>query len=255
VADASLNVPRSMWWSFLLNVAMGIVTLITMLFCIGPLVAALEAETPYVQLFLNSGSNAVAFVLCILLLILIFSGNITALATTSREVFAFSRDRGFPFSRFLSKMEKKRNIPFNSVYVVSFWSAVLCVINIGSTTAFNIIISLTLLALMSTYMLSIGCVTLKRLRGERLPPARWSLGRYGLPINMFAFWYAGFAVIFSCFPSTLPVDTSTANWAPAVWGGVILLSVVTYFFHGKKHFTAPVVFVEGKRTGGLQTTE
>jgi choline transport protein len=244
-----------MVWSFVMNVAMGIVTLITMLFCIGSLDDALAAETPYLQLFLNTGSNAVAYVLCILLLILIFSGNITALATTSREVFAFSRDRGFPFSRWLSRIEKKRNIPFNSVYAVSFWTAVLCVINIGSTTAFNIIISLTLLALMSTYMLSIGCVALKRIRGERLPPARWSLGRYGLVINVFAFFYCGFGVVFSCFPSTLPVDTSTANWAPAVWAGVIALSVMTYWLHGKKHFTAPVVFVEGKRTGGFQTSE
>jgi hypothetical protein len=141
------------------------------------------------------------------------------------------------------------------VYAVSFWSAVLCVINIGSTTAFNIIISLTLLALMSTYMLSIGCVALKRLRGERLPPARWSLGRYAVVINVFAFFYCGFAVVFSCFPSTLPVDTSTANWAPAVWVGVIALSWVTYILHGKKHFTPPIVFVEGKRTGGFQTSE
>ncbi|KIW24142.1 uncharacterized protein PV07_09874 [Cladophialophora immunda] len=255
VADASLNVPRSMWWSYLLNLSMGIITLITMLFCIGPLDEAINAETPYLQLFLNTGSNAVAYVLCILLLVLIFSGDITALATTSREVFAFSRDRGFPFSRWLSKIERRRNIPFNAVYATSFWSAVLCVINIGSTTAFNIIISLTLLALLSTYMVSIGCVCLKRIRKEPMPAARWSLGRYGLAINMFAFVYCGFAIVFCCFPSTLPVDTSTANWAPAVWAGVILLSVISYFLHGKHHFTPPVVFVEGKRTGGLQATE
>lgn len=254
VEDASWTVPRVMWWSFVLNVLMGIVVLITMLFCIGTLDDALNAEVPYLQLFVNTGSNAVAFVLTILLLILVFSGNITALATTSREVFAFSRDRGFPFSKWLSKMERKRNIPFNAVYATAFWSAVLCVINIGSTTAFNIIISLTLLALLSTYMLSIGCVSLKRIKGELLPPARWSLGRYGLGINLFALAYSAFAIVFSCFPSSLPVDTDTANWAPAVWAGVILLSVVTYMLHGRRHFTAPVVFVEGKRTGGLQGT-
>lgn len=244
-----------MWWSYLLNLFMGIIMLITMLFCIGSLDDAMNAGTPYLQLFLNTGSSAVAYALTIILLILIFSGNITALATTSREVFAFSRDRGFPFSRWLSTIEKKRNIPFNAVYATSFWSAVLCVINIGSSTAFNIIISLTLLALLSTYMLSIGCVCLKRLRGEPLPPARWSLGRYGLPINIFAFLYSGFAIVFSCFPTTLPVTTDNANWAPAVWAGVIVLSVATYFLHGSRHFTAPVVFVEGKRTGGLQGTE
>jgi choline transport protein len=229
--------------------------LITMLFLVGPLQDAIDAETPYLKLFLNTGKTGVALFLTILLLILIFSGNITALATTSREVFAFSRDRGFPFSRWLGKIERKRAIPFNAVYAVSFWTAVLCVINIGSTIAFNIIISLSLLALMSTYMLSIGCVALKRLRRERLPPARWSLGRWGMPINCFATVYAGFAVIMACFPLSLPVDLNTANWAPAVWAGVILLSVVTYWLHGRRHFTPPVVFVEGKRTGALQATE
>ena len=105
---------------------------------------------------------------------------------------------------------------------------------------------------MSTYMLSIGCVLLKRLRHEPLPPARWSLGRWGLPINVFAFFFAGFAVVMSCFPGTLPVTTASANWAPAVWAGVILISVFSYMLHGRKHFTPPVMFVEGKRIGGLQ---
>ena len=221
---------------------------------IGTLDQALAAEVPYLQLFLNSGSQGLTFFLTILLLILIFSGNITALATTSREVFAFARDMGFPFSSWLSKIERKRHIPFNAVYATAFFSGVLCLINLGSTFAFNIIISLTLLALLSTYMLSIGCVLLKRIRHEPLPPARWSLGRWGLPINAFAFVYSAFAIVMSCFPGGLPVTLDTANWAPAVWVGVMLLSVVSYFLHGKRHFTAPVVFVEGKRTGGLQGT-
>jgi choline transport protein len=65
--------------------------------------------------------------------------------------------------------------------------AYICLINLGSTFAFNIIVSLTLLAPPSTYMISIGCVLRKRLLREELPPARWSLGRFGIPINAFAF--------------------------------------------------------------------
>lgn len=150
------------------------------------------------------------------------------------------------------------NIPFNSVYFTSVFSAVLCFINLGSTLAFNIIVSLSLLALLSTYMISIGCLLLKRLRGEPLLPARWSLSRWGLPINAFAFCYSFFVIVFSCFPVGLPVNTSNANWAPVVWAGVIVLALVVYVLHGKKHFTAPVVFVEGRREVlgvGLQATD
>jgi amino acid transporter len=243
-----------MWWSFLLNVFMGIITLITMLFCIGPLEAVLASEAPYLILYQNTGSNAVAFVLLIILLILVFLGNITALATTSRELWAFSRDKGFPFSKWMSKMNHKRNVPDNSVYLTSVVAGILCLINLGSTFAFSIIISLTLLALLSTYMISIGCVLRKRLLGEELPPRRWSLGRFGTAINAFAFLYSGFVIVFCCFPGQVPITTSNANWAPAVWLGVLLLSGVIYVAHGRKHYTAPVVFVEGRRKGdvGLQ---
>jgi len=240
-----------MWWSYLLNVFMGIITLITMLFCIGPLDAAIASDAPYLILFKNTGSNAVAFVLLIILLILIFMGNITALATTSRELWAFSRDKGLPASKWISKMNHKRNVPDNAVYLTSVAAGVLCLINLGSTVAFNIIVSLTLLALLSTYMISIGCVLRKRLRGEELPPARWSLGRYGIAINCFAFVYSGFVIVFCCFPNSVPVTLSSANWAPAVFAGVIGASGIIYVLHGKKHYTAPVVFVEGRKEGGV----
>lgn len=244
-----------MWWAYVMNALLGIVVLATMLFCVGSLDDAMNSESPYLQLFLNTGSTAVAYVLLVILFLLIYSGNITCLATAAREVFAFSRDKGFPLSRLWSKMNKKRHVPDNSVYLTSVVAGIICLINLGSTVGFNIVVSLNLLALMSTYMLSIGCIALKRIRGEPLPPARWSLGRWGLPINIFGFFYSAFSVILSCFPSSVPTDTGSANWAPAVWAGVAVLSVITYFLHGKKHFTAPVVFVEGKRVGGLQGTE
>lgn len=235
-----------------MNAILAIIALITMLFCIGSLDDALASDVPYLQLFSNTGSTATAMTLTVLLLVLIFAGSVTAYATVSREVFAFARDKGFPFSSWLSQMNSKYHIPFNAIYFCAVVTAVLSFINFGSTFAFNIIISLNLLALVSTYALSIGCVALKRIRGEQLPPARWSLGRWGLPINIFAFFYSCFVVVFACFPTSQPVDTSNVNWAPVVWIAVLLASVVAYFLHGKRHYTAPVDFVEGKRVGGLQ---
>lgn len=148
-------------------------------------------------------------------------------------------------------MNRKYDIPFNAVYLSSVGAGILCLVNLGSTLAFNIIVSLSLLALLSTYMLSIGCVLLRRIRGQELPHARWSLGKLGLPINAFAFCYSFFVIVFSCFPTALPVTTADANWAPAIWAAVIVLSIVTYLVHGKQHFTPPVMFVEGKRAAGV----
>lgn len=147
-------------------------------------------------------------------------------------------------------------IPFNAVYVTSAIMVILSFIQLGSDTAFNILVSLSTLGLMSTYMLSIGCVMLKRLRHEPLPHARWSLGSWGLWINGFAFLYSFFIMIICCFPLSLPVGVGDANWAPLIWVGVILLAAVMYMVQGRKHYTPPADFVEGRKNPGvgLQTS-
>lgn len=116
VEDASWIVPRAMWWSYVINVFLGIIMLITMLFGIGSLEATLEADAPYLNLFVNTGSTGVALFLTIVLLLLIFAGNITTLATVSRELWAFSRDKGFPFSRWISHVW----ITFNLQVVLAY---------------------------------------------------------------------------------------------------------------------------------------
>lgn len=75
-----------MWWSYILNLVMGISMLVVMLFCIEPLDGVLEAQSPYLALFKNTSSGATATALLVILFILISLGNISALATTSREM-------------------------------------------------------------------------------------------------------------------------------------------------------------------------
>lgn len=91
-----------MWWSYVSNSAMAFVMLITMLYTVGPLDSILDTDLPYLNLFSNTGSTGVALFLAVVLLVLIFSGNVTAVATTSREVWAFARDKGFPFSAWIA---------------------------------------------------------------------------------------------------------------------------------------------------------
>lgn len=156
----------------------------------------------------------------------------------------------------ITRRDQKWHIPFNAVYTTSVICGILCLIQLGSTLAFNIIVSLSVLGLLSTYMISIGCVLWRRMTNRPLPHARWSLGRYGIYINAFAFLYSAFIIVMACFPTFLPVGLGSANWAPFVWVMVMILSAVVYFVHGKKHYTPPVEFVEGRKAEGvgLQTS-
>lgn len=100
-------------------------------------------------------------------------------------------------------------------------------------------------------MVSIGFVLLKLIHKQDLPQARWSLGRWGLQINAFAFLYSGFVIVFACFSTSVPVSTDTTNWAPAVWVGVMVVSVAAYVMHGRRVYAAPIVFVEGRRQADI----
>lgn len=150
-----------------------------------------------------------------------------------------------------SQIHRHQNVPFNAVLTTSFLSFILCLIQLGSTVAFNIIISLNLIAFLGTYMISIGSLLLKRFRYQPLPPARFSLGRWGLPVNLFAFCYSTLTLVFSCFPVSVPVDASTANWGPAIWGGVLGIALVSYLTQGRRDYEGPVVFVAGVRREGM----
>jgi choline transport protein len=84
-------------------------------------------------------------------------------------------------------------------------------------------------------MISIGCVLLKRIRGEPLPHARWSLGRWGLPINAFAFAYSGFVMVWSCFPSAVPVTTGSANVSLSCFFPSLVVGVGAAAMFGASH--------------------
>ena len=122
-------------------------------------------------------------------------------------------------------------------------TCLIALIPIGSTIAYNNITSLGLGALLSSYIICIGCVTLRRVRKQELLPRRFNLGAFGLPINLLslAFLLLLFVMIF--FP-TLPHPTpQSMNWAVLMYGGVMILSLVYFLIEGRKSYDGPVEYV------------
>jgi amino acid transporter len=120
----------------------------------------------------------------------------------------------------------------------------LALINIGSSVAFNAIISLQLMALMATYAMSIGCVLWARTLGSKpLPPARWSLGRFGAPINAVGFVYCVYCFFWTPWPGAANPDATTFNWAIVMFSAAVFLSTGWYFLGGGKKYQAPVSLI------------
>lgn len=121
-------------------------------------------------------------------------------------------------------------------------------INFGSDTALNAILSVSNAALLLSYFISIGALRLRRLRGEPLLPRRWSLGRYGGIINDLTLAFLVVTFFFSLWPSYTLIGDATAaadfNWAVVVLAIVGIMSFAYYFLGGRQKYVAPVSLVQ-----------
>ncbi|KAL8850881.1 MAG: hypothetical protein Q9221_004194 [Calogaya cf. arnoldii] len=254
VKDASSTLPKTILWGAGLNAVLGYLCIFTLCFTMTDIPRLLESPTgfPFLQLFYDvTGSNAGTAVMAAIVIITIIMAVVSEVATASRQIWAFSRDDGLPFSKYLRRVRPNWNIPLNALWVSFGFGIIIALINLGSSVALNAIVSLTISALISSYIVSIGCLVSKRLRGEPLPHSRFSLGKYGLAINIIALFFLTPFFIFCFFPITTPVDGETMNWAIAMFGGITIFASLWYVVVGKHIYRPPVLIQNRERNDVL----
>lgn len=68
----------------------------------------------------------------------------------------------------------------------------------------------------------------------------YSLGRWGIVLNIIGFLYLGFVCVISNLPSVTPVTSENMNYTSAATGVVMLISLVFWIMTGSKKFTGPM---------------
>ncbi|CAK1355822.1 unnamed protein product [Cercospora beticola] len=250
--DASLQLPRAMMWATVLNGILGVTMLISFCFCIQDIerLVSMDTDFPIIEVLLNAtGSRAATCVLGAMLVVLLFFSTVTTTASASRQVWAFSRDQGFPFSKWIRFVKPGVDIPTNAILCVGLVAAVVSAINFGSGTAFNAVVGVSNAALGFSYIVSIGCIRLKRFRGEELLPARWSLGRYGAVINDISLAFLVIVFVFSFFPTDVIHGNEqwveSFNWAIVIFGATCLLALAYYMLGGgRQKYISPASLVK-----------
>jgi amino acid transporter len=271
IKNASETLPRSITTGVAVNGILGFVMVVTLCFTVNDVNAVIATPTgyPFIQVFFNTTQSYTATnVMTTIIIAVLISGVISVIATSSRQLWSFARDGGLPFSstiaivsgefisplsplphspalaNTLAQVKPGWNIPLNAVCITVVITIILSLINIGSTVALLAITTLSTSALLCSYTVSISCVLLKRIRGQPLPPHRWSLGRFGMAINIAALCFLCPLFVFVFFPLTTPVVPSTMNWSSLMFGGMILFATVYYLIYGRKQYTPPVFLVK-----------
>lgn len=82
----------------------------------------------------------------------------------------------------------------------------------------------------------------RRVTNQPLLPSEFSLGKWGLPINVASEIFLVVTFVFSFFPMTpspAPVDT---NWNVLIYGVVVLGSLL-YYMRARHRYAGPVEYV------------
>ncbi|KAK2021376.1 amino acid transporter [Colletotrichum zoysiae] len=184
VINASWNIPRAIIGAMFINGAVGFSMMLTLLFCIGDVSNVLDTATgyPFIQIFYDCVKSIPGAVMMgVIVLVLTWACAIGICTTASRMTWSFARDNGTPFSKTIGYVSKSRRIPTMAILVVTGISALLVMIYIGSSTAFNDVISLTITGFYGSYFLPAAFLLYHRVKGHiRLHKQ----GILGLPIAL-----------------------------------------------------------------------
>lgn len=212
------------------------------LFSTNDLDAVASSTLPILEVYqqaLNNRSGATF--LAVWLLVIYFGSVVSVVAATGRLTWAFARDNGLPFSPTFAKINPRLQMPVNATIAASVFVAIYGAIYVGSTTAFNSFISMSILSLNVTYAIPQGIV-FWRGREKVLPSTRqFNLGKILGPFcNVFCvLWVSLYTVLF-CLPTFLPAEVEDMNYVSVVVAGCVLIIVVMWFSGKRKTFVGPV---------------
>lgn len=140
------------------------------------------------------GSNlGKAFLVCVVVAITVCA--LAVHAATIRIVFAMARDNNLPGGSVLARVHPTRRTPVVPAVAIGVLAVLILVVNIRQPQIFTVVTSIAIILIYLAYLLVTGPMLLARLRGEWEPGESFSLGRWGLPVNIAAVvWGTVFAI-------------------------------------------------------------
>jgi urea carboxylase system permease len=148
----------------------------------------------------------------------------------ARMMFSMARQRALPFHRQLGKVDPRTGTPIVTSIVVGAGAALALVVNLGQSAVFTALSSLCIAMLYLAYLGVTGPLLLDRVRRARTRSAPdggtaapddatdetgrplFSLGRWGIPVNVIAVAYQVVAVVNLAWPRKSVYDLTGHTW-------------------------------------------
>ncbi|MGY1698323.1 APC family permease [Geodermatophilus sp. SYSU D00766] len=160
-----------------------------------------------------------------------------------RMTFAMARDNALPAGMRLAHVDPRRRTPVVPAVLVGALAVGVLLLNVRQPQVFTALTSMAVVMIYLAYLLVTGPMLVARLRGRWPGPAqpgRFSLGRWGLPVNVLAVaWGTGMAVNLAWPRREIYNATGPQHWylqwaAPLFIGAIVAVGLAWYLLRQRK---------------------
>jgi amino acid transporter len=202
--DAKRQAPKAILGAAALSVIAGAVFLFLIILSIPNLPAAMKSASPIQDTISNSLSTGAAKLYLVVMAWVLFLAINMLFTAISRHIFGMARAAQLPFSSTLSRT-RANGEPWVAAIVIAVLTSLPLII---ITQNLTVLVTGAIAAIYVPYVLVLGITLFARLRGWPRSTAPFSLGRWGIPINLAALALAVATLVDLMWPR----DTTNPVW-------------------------------------------
>ncbi|MET8009859.1 amino acid permease [Streptomyces sp. NPDC005271] len=240
--DPGRNAPRAILRALVASFLIGGFILLFALMAVENLHSPLLAEDGLQYVVLSVLGHTVGEIMLWCVVIAITVCALAVHTASIRLMFAMARDNNLPGGSKLAHVHPRFQTPVLPAVLIGLVAVAILIININQPQIFSVVTSIAIIMIYIAYLLVTLPMLARRLRREWQPAkGRFSLGRFGLPVNVVAvLWGIAMSVNLAWPRAEVYNATPPHHWYLR-WGAVLFIGVVAlggfayYWFVQRKH--------------------
>jgi amino acid transporter len=235
VKDPGTQIPKAMRMTIYIGGIASLLITLALILAVPDFAAVISGQDPDpVSTVFRDAFGAVGFrVVMFIVLISFFSCALSLQAAASRLVYSYARDDMMPASALFKRVMVSRHVPPFALILAAAVPAIIIIGSKVSADALTKIISFAALGIYLAFMMVVLASLRARLKGWK-PSGKFTLGKWGLGVNIAAIVYQVLAAINMAWPRTPDVPWYD-NWIVLLSAAVVLAVGLVYMVIDKPY--------------------
>ncbi|MCX4913420.1 APC family permease [Streptomyces sp. NBC_00687] len=242
--DPSRNAPRAIIRAIVASFVLGGLVLLLALMSVSSLNGGKLSTDglQFVVLDVLGPTAGKAMLWCVLIAVTVCALAVHTAAI--RLAFAMSRDNNLPASSLMARVSPRFRTPVLPAVVIGILAVAILVVNIRQPQIFTVVTSIGIIMIYLAYLGVTAPTLVARLRGRWQPAGegRFSLGRWGLPVNLVAVVWGAAMTVNLIWPRAEVYNAAAPFHWYLRWGAVLFVAVIAgggfaYYWFVQRHRT------------------